>query len=62
VRRVVLTGPAAALPAFVEGLRAALGTEVEVGRVPELREGALNGIAAETMAVPAGLAVTEVAS
>ncbi len=62
VRRVVLTGPAAALPAFVEGFGAALGTEVEVGRVPEVREGALNGIAAETMAVPAGLAVTEVAS
>jgi hypothetical protein len=30
--------------------------------VPELREGALNGIAAETMAVPAGLAVEAVTS
>jgi len=61
-QRVVLTGPLAALPVFRDGFREALGAEVEIGRVPEARAGALGDVAPETMAVPAGLALEEVAA
>lgn len=55
--RAVLTGPAVAIPGFVEDLGAAIGLPVETGVVAEARAGAHGGIDAHRLAVAAGLAV-----
>ena len=63
VERVVLTGPAVAIP----GLRRASSAEeialpLEVGPVHEARAGGLGGVDAGRLAVAAGLTVEEVAA
>lgn len=59
VDRMVLTGPAAAIPGFAEDLARQLRLPVEHGVVEEARTGAIAGAHAATFSVAAGLAVTE---
>jgi type IV pilus assembly protein PilM len=60
VERSVLTGPAVAIPGFVDQLGQQVGLELEIGLVAESRPGALGGIDAGRLAIAAGLAVEEV--
>ena len=62
VERTVLTGPAAAIPGFSDGLGAELTLPLELGTVSEARPGGLGGIDASRLAVAAGLTVEEVAA
>jgi type IV pilus assembly protein PilM len=60
IERAVVTGPAVAIPGFVDQLGEKIGLELEVGLVAEGRPGAFAGIDAGRLAVAAGLAVEEV--
>ena len=62
VERVVLTGPALAIPGFSEQIGQQIGVVVEVGMVTEAKAGGFAGIDAGRLAVAAGLAVEEVRS
>jgi type IV pilus assembly protein PilM len=62
VERVVLTGPAVAIPGFSEQIGQQIGFTVDVGLVTEGKAGGFGGIDAGRLAVAAGLAVDEVAS
>jgi len=60
--RVVLSGPAVAVPGFSEQIGVQIGLDVEVGLVTEAKAGGFAGIDAGRLAVAAGLAVEEVAA
>jgi len=60
VERVVLTGPAVAIPGFAEHIGQQIGLTVEVGLVSEAKAGGFGGIDAGRLAVAAGLTVEEV--
>jgi type IV pilus assembly protein PilM len=60
VERVVLSGPAVAIPGVSEGLGQQIGLPVEVGLVSEGKPGALTGIEAGSLAVATGLTIDEV--
>ena len=62
LERAVVTGPAVAIPGFVEQLGRQVGLELELGVVGEGRPGAADGIDAGQLTVAAGLAVEEVAA
>jgi type IV pilus assembly protein PilM len=62
VERIVLTGPAIAIPGFAELIGQQIGMPVEVGTVTEGKAGGFGGIDAGRLAVAAGLAVNEVPS
>jgi type IV pilus assembly protein PilM len=62
VERVVLSGPALAVPGFSEQIAIQIGVEVELGLVTEAKAGGFGGIDAGRLAVAAGLAVDEVAA
>jgi type IV pilus assembly protein PilM len=59
VERVVLTGPAVAIPGFAEQIGQQIGLVVEVGLVSEAKAGGLGGVDAGRLAIAAGLAVEE---
>lgn len=59
VERLVVTGPAIAIPGFAEQFGQQVGIEAEVGMVGEGRPGGFGGIDAGRLAVAAGLAVQE---
>jgi len=60
VQRVVLTGPAVAIPGFSEQLGGSLSLPLEVRVVDEGRAGGLCGVQAGQLSVAAGLTVDEV--
>jgi len=60
VERVVLTGPAVAIPGFPERLGEQVGLPLEVGVVQEGHPGGFGGIDAGRLAVAAGLTVEEI--
>ncbi len=60
VQRMVLTGPAVAIPGFSEQLGHAVSLPIEVGTVAEGRPGGFGGVDAGRLVVAAGLAVEEV--
>jgi type IV pilus assembly protein PilM len=60
VERIVLSGPAIAIPGFAEQIGQQIGMSVEVGVVAEGKAGGFGGIDAGRLAVAAGLAVDEV--
>jgi len=60
VDRAVLTGPAVAIPGFVDQLGAGMTIPVEAGVVAEVEPGALDGVDLARITVAAGLAVSEV--
>ena len=62
VERVVLTGPAVAIPGFSEQIGQQIGLTVELGLVTEAKAGGFGGIDAGRLAVAAGLAVDQVAA
>ncbi len=55
VERVVLTGPAVAIPGFAEQIGQQIGLTVEVGLVSEAKAGGFGGIDAGRLSVAAGL-------
>jgi type IV pilus assembly protein PilM len=59
VERVVLTGPAVAIPGFPEQLGEQVGLPLEVGVVQESQAGGFGGIDAGRLAVAAGLTLEE---
>jgi type IV pilus assembly protein PilM len=61
LERVVLTGPAVAIPGFSEHIGQQIGLTVDVGLVTEGKAGGFGGIDAGRLAVAAGLAIDEVA-
>jgi type IV pilus assembly protein PilM len=62
VERAVVTGPAIAIPGFVEQIDAGLTVPVTAGAVAEARPGALRGLPAGRVTVAAGLAAGEASS
>jgi len=58
-QHAVLTGPAVAIPGFCEELGAVTGLPVTAGVVSEARAGGHGGIAANRLAIAAGLAIEE---
>ncbi len=62
VERVVLAGPAVAIPGFSDQLGQEIGLPLEVGVVSEARAGGFGGIDAGLLTVAAGLAVEELAA
>ncbi len=62
IERVVLAGPAVAIPGFPEQIEQQIGFTVEVGLVSEAKAGGFGGIDAGRLAVAAGLTVDEVAA
>jgi type IV pilus assembly protein PilM len=60
IERVVLTGPAVAIPGFSEQIGQQIGFTVEVGLVSEAKAGGFGGIDAGRLAVAAGLTIDEV--
>ena len=59
VERAVVTGPAVAIPGFVDQLAAGVTIPVEAGQVAEAQPGALHGVDAARVTVAAGLSVAE---
>ncbi len=59
VQRIVLAGPALAVPGFADALAAELGLPVEAGTVAATREAQLDERALARLTVAAGLAVAE---
>ncbi len=62
LERVVLTGPAVAIPGFADEVASQIGLPSEVGLVAEAKPGGFGGVDAGRLAVAAGLTVTEVAA
>jgi type IV pilus assembly protein PilM len=60
VGRVVLTGPAVAIPGFADQIGQQIGLAVELGLVSEGKAGAFGGVDGGRLAIAAGLAVDEV--
>jgi type IV pilus assembly protein PilM len=60
VERVVLTGPAVAIPGFSDQIGHQIGLPLEVGLVTEGKAGGFGGIDAGRLAVAAGLTLEEV--
>lgn len=60
VDRVVLTGPAVAIPGLADQIGQQIGLPLEVGLVSEGRAGGFNGVDAGRLAVAAGLTLDEV--
>jgi type IV pilus assembly protein PilM len=60
VDRVVLTGPAVAIPGFGDHIAQQIGLPLELGLISEGKAGGFGGIDAGRLAVAAGLAVDEV--
>jgi type IV pilus assembly protein PilM len=61
VERVVLTGPAVAIPGVSEQMGQQIGLPLEVGLVSEGKAGGFSGIDAGSLAVATGLTIDEVA-
>jgi type IV pilus assembly protein PilM len=61
VARVIVTGPAVAIPGFTDEVAGRIGLPFEVGLVQEAKPGGFSGVDAGRLAVAAGLTVTEVA-
>jgi type IV pilus assembly protein PilM len=59
VERAIVTGPALALPGFVDRLRGGIQLPLDIGEVSEARAGAFAGIEADRLAVAAGLTLSE---
>jgi type IV pilus assembly protein PilM len=59
VERAVITGPAVAIPGFVEQLGSGVTIPVEAGHVAEAQPGVLQGLDPARVTVAAGLSVTE---
>ncbi len=59
VERAVVTGPAVAIPGFVDQVDAGLSVHATAAAVAEARPGALDGVQAGRVTVAAGLAVEE---
>lgn len=62
VDRIVLTGPAVAIPGLAEQVGQQIGLPLEVGLVAEGKAGGYSGIDAGRLAVAAGLTIDEVAA
>jgi type IV pilus assembly protein PilM len=62
VDRVILTGPAVAIPGFSEQIGHQIGLPLDVGLVGEGKAGGFGGIDAGSLAVAAGLTLDEVAA
>jgi type IV pilus assembly protein PilM len=62
VERVVLTGPAVAIPGVSEQMGQQIGLPLEVGLVSEGKAGGLSGVDAGRLAVAAGLTIEQVAA
>jgi type IV pilus assembly protein PilM len=60
VERVLVTGPAVAIPGFADQIGRQIGLPLEVGLVPEGKAGGFSGVDAGRLAVAAGLTVEEV--
>ncbi|MFL5823359.1 MAG: type IV pilus assembly protein PilM [Solirubrobacteraceae bacterium] len=60
LERVILTGPAVAIPGFSDEVASRIGLPFEVGLVQEAKPGGFTGVDAGRLAVAAGLTVTEV--
>jgi Tfp pilus assembly PilM family ATPase len=60
IEQAVLTGPAAAIPGFCDGLSEAVSLPFEAGAVAEGRPGGFGGIDASQLVVAAGLTLDEV--
>jgi Tfp pilus assembly PilM family ATPase len=60
IEHAILTGPAAAIPGFCDGLGQAVSLPFESGAVAEGRAGGFGGIDASQLVVAAGLTVDEV--
>jgi type IV pilus assembly protein PilM len=60
VERVVVTGPAVAIPGFADQIGQQIGLPLEVGLVSEGKAGGFSGVDAGRLAVAAGLTVEEV--
>jgi type IV pilus assembly protein PilM len=61
VARVIITGPAVAVPGFADEVAGRIGLPSEVGLVREAKPGGFSGVDAGRLAVAAGLTVAEVA-
>jgi type IV pilus assembly protein PilM len=62
VERVLVTGPAVAIPGFADQIGRQIGLPLEVGLVSEGKAGGFSGVDAGRLAVAAGLTVEEVSS
>ena len=62
LERMVLTGPAVAIPGFADEVAAQVGLPFDVGLVDEAAPGGFGGVDPGRLAVAAGLTVTEVAA
>jgi type IV pilus assembly protein PilM len=62
VERVLVTGPAVAIPGFADQIGRQIGLPLEVGLVSEGKAGGFSGVDAGRLAVAAGLAVEEVSA
>jgi type IV pilus assembly protein PilM len=60
VSRLVLTGPAVAIPGFADEVAGRIGLPSEVGLIQEAKPGGFGGVDAGRLAVAAGLTVAEV--
>ena len=62
VERVLVTGPAVAIPGFADQIGRQIGLPLEVGLVSEGKAGGFSGVDAGRLAVAAGLTVEEVSA
>ena len=60
VARLILTGPAVAIPGFSDEVAGRIGLPFEVGLIQEAKPGGFGGVDAGRLAVAAGLTVAEV--
>jgi type IV pilus assembly protein PilM len=60
VERLILTGPAVAIPGFSDEVAGRIGLPFEVGLIQEARPGGFGGVDAGRLAVAAGLTVEEI--
>ncbi len=60
VSRLILTGPAVAIPGFSDEVAGRIGLPFEVGLIQEAKPGGFGGVDAGRLAVAAGLTVAEV--
>jgi type IV pilus assembly protein PilM len=61
VQRLILTGPAVAIPGFSDEVAGRIGLPFEVGLIQEAKPGGFGGVDAGRLAVAAGLTVEEIA-
>jgi type IV pilus assembly protein PilM len=60
VERLILTGPAVAIPGFSDEVAGRIGLPFEVGLIQEAKPGGFSGVDAGRLAVAAGLTVEEI--